>query len=150
MRGWIQSEVPKSTTIISALVVGLSQPGRSLPQVVVSFRQLPSAGQYELTRLACPALDDITQRGNQVLRITKSLAGPDEGIPNGDDVHRTSHQLGCFCLPPHDRLSPVLFRSSVILRGYGVPALPKPLRHFSTFFAQTLPAPVLSIPNLAP
>lgn len=43
-----------------------------------------------------PALDDITQRGNQVLRITKSLAGPDKGIPNGDDVHRTSHQLGCF------------------------------------------------------
>jgi hypothetical protein len=56
MRGWIQSEVPKSTTIISALVVGLSQPGRSLPQVVVSFRQLPPAGQYELTRLACPLL----------------------------------------------------------------------------------------------
>src|SRR6202044_1285858 len=39
------SGVPKSTTIISALVVGLSH---SLPQAVVSFRQLPPAGQYEL------------------------------------------------------------------------------------------------------
>ena len=142
--------VPKSTTIISALVVGLSQPGRSLPQVVVSFRQLPSAGQYELTRLACPLLMISRKGAIRFYASQNHSPGQMKEYRMGMTSTETSHQLGCFCLPPHDRLSPVLFRSSVILRGYGVPALPKPLRHFSTFFAQTLPALVLSIPNLAP
>jgi hypothetical protein len=144
MRGWIQSEVHKVHNYY------FSSRSWFVSFLASGSRLVPTTTSCWPVRIGQPALDDITQRGNQVLRITKSLAGPDEGIPNGDDVHRTSHQLGCFCLPPHDRLSPVLFRSSVILRGYGVPALPKPLPHFSTFFAQTLPALVLSIPNLAP
>ena len=74
------SGIPKVHTYYSSSRSGLPHTGRSLPQLVVS---LPSAGQYKL------------QRGNQVLRITKSLTGPDKGKPNEHDVH-TTLQLRCF------------------------------------------------------
>jgi hypothetical protein len=119
---------------------GLSHTGRSLPQLVVSFVQLFSAGQYELHAFGLPVLDDIAQRGNRVLRITKSLVGPDKGKLNGDDVHRTSRQLRCFA-PPHDRLSPVLFRSSVILRSHSAPALLS--RYDASLHPSPKPSPLL-------
>jgi hypothetical protein len=72
------SGIPKVHNYYSSSRSGLSHTGRSLPQLVVSFRQLPSAGQYELHAFALPALDDMAQRANQVLRITKSLAGEDK------------------------------------------------------------------------
>src|SRR5437764_1939571 len=63
------SGIPKVHNYYSSSRSGLPHTERSLIQLLLASKKLT------------PALDDIVQRAKQVLRFTKSLAGPDKGKP---------------------------------------------------------------------